>query len=436
MNQSARKKNGNGFALIGILLAVIVIGIVGTVVGYSLGQKKKEQPAKPSVAPSKQTPPESLVTQPPKEEKKPPSSHAAVYVKDSNIFLYSLNDKTETQITTDGSQLISYQRPLWLDEETFAFSKCVRTSSDGKTPYTCGLYIQKVGGTATELFKQTSQPNVNGYQTGAEISLFSFTHDQAKVAYWVTSYEKNKDFGQSQLKIFDIKSKNSEMVDSIDNHGGRGGGLDDSAALDFSPDDTHLLVVNTGLYPMQDKANDHGTLMVYDVSSKKRVWEQAGSWTTFGHWLDNTTILAKQYPAAGHGASQKLVKIDVGKNSADAVMEANGWYNLEPVGKDKAVFWKLNPKQGSGLLLYQIDLKTQETKELQSNVVNSKVLSDGTLLVRTLQPCSQKGEDVCGMDVYNGYTEEGLGIVDVASGQLNSLTIGTSKTAVFDADLF
>ena len=433
MDQTANNRNTRGFAVVGLLLAAIVIGIVGTVVGYSLGQRKKEQPVKPSLAPMKQPPPESQPTQPPKEEKKTSASHAILFVKDSNIFVYFLKDNTEKQITTDGSQLISYQRPQWLGEETFAFSKCIRTSSDGKTPYTCGLYSQKVsGGAATELFSQTSQANVNGYHSGAEISPFSFTHDRAKVAYWVTTYEKNKDFGESQLKIFDSKSKNSEIIDSIQNHGGRGGGLDDYAALEFSPDDTYILVGNTGVYPMQDKTNDHGTLMVFEVSTKKRVWEQPGFWTTFGHWLDNTTILAKQYPSSGHGPSQKLIKIDVSKNSSDMVMEANGWYNVEPVGKEKAVFWKLNPKQKEGVLFYQLTLATNETKEVKANIMSIKAWSDETVLVHTFKPCNP---DECEMDVYNGYKDDGLSIVNLASGQLTLLTIGPSKTAIFDVDV-
>lgn len=368
-------------------------------------------------------------------------SHKLLYVKNQNIYLMDTQSNTEKPLTSDGSNLVNYRLPLWITGSLLSFERCQHADQNNTQPYFCTVNTLDLTNNITEsLFSDQSKANVNGVQVGGDISLMSWSHDKNQLAFLAVNYTPQaKNFGLTELHVYNVSDKSDSLIFTHINTGGRGGSLDDDMSLHFSPDDSKILLNYTALYPGGSNTVDNGTLLVFDVGQKIVLWKMPATWTTFGRWLDNNSFIAKQFPnSPGNLKPGKsgLVSVDILQNKVTKITSADGLFNSDLSDKDNLISNVFNSESGTGIVLKKINLTTKSDVILKKNVEMVQIWPDGLIVVRTMTKCfngevknTEKFPE-CGMDMFNGFMFNGLGILDPKTGEVTTLNI--SVTDHFD----
>lgn len=417
-----------------LVLGIAMVFVLGVGFGYSLLQNRlspifKQVKLQPTVVivPS--------ATMEPREIAKMTTASELLYVRDNNIFKYSLADKKETQLTSDGGDFISYKQLSVASnpfdyaqdyKERFSVERCVRQDREGKQPYSCAILLFSGTATPVELVKRSSKANVNGYHVGGEFGPFAVS-SSAKLLAYVQTQEVDNTAATVEIHLYRLDNKNDEVLTAITTRlGGRGGSLDDEVSIHFSPDQTKIVVNLTTLYP-QFGANDQGTMFILDLITKKLIWKQDKQWTTFGRFLDNQTVVAKQQPDNGGQAS--LVTISTTSGMVTKIGNFAG-YAITPLNQSTILYFRDNSKSGKGMLLAQLDLTTNQTTVVKENVIPMGAVVAEAIAVRTMKPCTPEN---CGMDFYNGYQGMGVAILNLKNGMLTPLELTTVDWATLRA---
>ena len=397
--------------------------------------KKAAVPETIIIHPAESSPSATLTPPTPKPVAK---LSALLYVKDKNVFMYSLGDKMEKQLTQDGTDLIVYSQPKWAGENLVSFVRC-NNNSDPKVEYRCTLARQQInGGTPEELVSLTSKANANGFQVGGMILSYTWNSVKTTYAYIADIIDPSRPEPTEEkirVMLVNLKGKSEVLLEELPPALGRGGTLDDSRALEFSLDGKKLLVNDTSVYPLISGAADKGTLQVFNLDDSKSIWEQVTSWTAFAHWLDDTTIIAKQTNFTGKSVSPlpwNLVKIHLLQKTeaVEVLAEIPTWHGLELLGGEKVVFWSPADNTGKGIQLEELNLTSKAKSSLKDNLLPLTTLDEENILVGTMKTCAPN----CGMDVYNGVTQDGLGVYNINSGQLQTLAISGPNNLPYDFD--
>lgn len=427
---SPPRKGGGGKKFLIIFLILIILGVLVVVGYFVLNQTLLKRT---SVTVPESSPQASASAQAVPLTRSPD----LLYLKAGNVFRYSTATNTESQITNDGGPQVSYRLPKWFDENMISLIRCGDKSEDGKKAYICILLRQQIdGSTPVELAKLSSKPNENGFQEG-DIELYAWDKNKVQLAY-VTRETATGSAGLYKLHYQESSESAARVLKEIPAGGGRGGSLDDTTHLEFSPDGNRLLLNLTTLYPVSD--DDQGTLFVYDLPSKQQIWALPKTWTTFAHWLSGNIIIAKQQSTdeSASGGQWQLVRIDLTKAASDpkaaveSIVEVPTWFGIEPLSPDTLVFSELQESTGSGVLLSRMTLSTKAKKTLKENILKLEVVDEKTLLARSMKPCSPD----CGtFDFYNGVTDDQTGLFDVASSNFIPFKIATDSGQPFDFDI-
>lgn len=340
----------------------------------------------------------------------------SLYIRDSNIYWFDMEKSQEKQLTSDGGRLITYRQPLWGGEDEFSFIRCQREGEDDLGKNSCQIIRKSLDSATSEvLVSVSSQPNNSGYQEGGYISLHRVNRAKNVLAY--TSQigtPDTDDFGLSELHILTLTDKNDITLSTFDAGGGRGGILDDDSSLYFSPDGGKILLIDTGLYP-HFMGKDRGTMFVYDVSSGKLLWEKAQTWSTFGRWLDSDTVIVKQIDSSTDKPTIPIiVKINTANNTLEKIIDIDRDYGFEPIDGKSVVYYTVKSSPETGITIKKIDITSKAVTVVRDNLLKVKVLPDGRMIVRTMKACSNESEAeyICGIDLFNGYTEDALAIFD------------------------
>lgn len=342
-----------------------------------------------------------------------------VYLKDSNIYSYSMKDKKEVQLTSDAGEGVSYRMPKWVGgRNEISYIRCVTPIADGPVPTTCSIDVRNIEtGSVKTVVSRTSQKNEKGFYNGGSIMLYGWDPKGEKLAYLSDSYTSSE-YGSEDINLVNTKTNESSLLSTFKLGGGRGGGLDDDSDIAFSPDGSKFFLMNTGFYPGSlYVGNDDGTLMVYGVSSKGVLYKKNQTWSAFSHWVDNKYIIVRQQPYSKDfgGGTPIVAKIDTDSGQTEPIMTVgNNDVGFEPSGKEGMVFFTQNRPPLKGLTMKKLDLSTKNIDVIQENLYPFKALGEGKVLVRTMVACSdgENTETMCGMDVYNGFIQDKFGIWD------------------------
>lgn len=408
-----------------LVLGMASVFIIGVGIGYYLLQNR----VSPILKKSKPHPTVILIpsetSSKPTEIIKTNRASELIYIRNNNIYKYSLVDKKETPLTSDGGDFISYKQLAANVNQNFSVERCVRQDREGKQPYSCAIALY-TSGTATpvELVKRSSKANVNGYHVGGEFGPFAVSRDGMLLVY-VQTQEVDATKSAVEIHLRRLAAKNDEILTTISvGTGGRGGSLNDEVGIFFSPDQTKIILNLTTLYP-QFGSEDQGTMFIFDLPTKKLIWKQANQWTTFGRFLSNQTVVAKQQPDNGDQAS--LVTIDVTSGAVTALGNFAG-YAIMPLNKDMILYFRDQAESGQGMVLEQLDLTTNKKTIVKEGVIPMGSVVADSLAVRTMKPCDPE----CGMDLYNGYETDGVAVLNIENGTINPISF---SSAVFDLSL-
>ncbi len=416
-----KSKKGSGKLFLVIFLILLIIVSLGAAGYFYFYMQQPTVTSEPEVSPvaSSSVKPTTLV------------KGKLLYVRNNNVFSYNLSSNQETQLTQDGSEVNTYRLPKWVDDNRMSLVRCGDKSADGKSPYTCYLYTQQLtGNTPVEIASVSSQPNTSGIHLG-DIKTYAWDSKKKQVAYLIDEYtDKNtvtKLYYKSDASISATVLKEFAMT------GGRGGSPDDSVYLEFSPDGEKLLLNFTWIYPSSPD-RDEGTLFVFDLPSKQLVWKMANTWTSNAHFLSGHILFAKQQSTATESAGipSQAVWIDLIKFSIDPkdgitkIAETPSWYGFEPLNKEMAVFYSVATESGKGVALEELNLTTKSKKLLKEQLLPVKVIDETSLVVWTMKKCSENGpEESCGMDIYNGYLTDGIGVFDTDAKSVRNLSLAS-----------
>lgn len=350
------------------------------------------------------------------------TSYDLVYLKGSNVYMYSTKDKKETQITNDGGggvDAISYRLPRWVgDTNNISYVRCLSSSSPENIPSSCTLILQDMAtGAVQNLITVTQKKNEDGKYWGGFMGLYGWDPKGEKVVY-LSDSPTPSEFGISDLSLYERKTGQSSLLSSYKMGGGRGGSLEDSSGIEFSPDGTKVFLLSTGFYPgTQYSGDDHGTLIVFDVFTKKLVYEKQKTWSTFASWENSSSILVRQnsYTSEAGGKTPALVRIDTvtGKETPIIAVSKND-YGFWPYGTNEVLFFTISSTPKKGITLNKLNLATKAITPIQDNLYVEKGLGS-YVLVRTMSTCGPQEARlvyVCEIDMYNGYIFDQFGIWD------------------------
>lgn len=423
------QSNINKFLILIIVLLVLLLGAVVFLLFFLMNGKGEISDTNGKLPKAFET-----LTQPvPEARKEKNTEHEWVYIKEGNIYIYS--SAGEQQITTDGSKLITYQDPKWINKKTgISYVKCKRESDDGTKQYYCSIIKKTLSGSEETVIQRTSKPNSNGTQIGAEFNNFQWNHKGDKIVYSAETITStaDRDFGTREFRIYDTVKKTDAVLAPFKLIGGRGGMLDDDGSFIFSDDDSKVILTDTGLYPGSEM--DRGTLFVFDTASQKLLYEKSKTLSTFANWIDSNTIVLKQRAMESSESKGDLVKIDLGTDTSTKIADADGFF-YKKLNDNALIFLTMNPKSGEGVVLNKLNLDTKTVSKLKGNLQPLKVLNDTKIAVRIMKRCNSAPdatENICGMDIFNGYIGAGYGIYDLTNGDVVDLPISSTDIYYID----
>lgn len=261
-----------GFAMKKVLVVgvvFIVILIIGIVTVLALSAQRSNQTTDPT--PTGSTEPTPTVQ--PTSDIAPGTTYIA-YIRDNNIWLVDTRGTQHQQLTENTSQSVRYQQLRWLDTDTISYVKCTAT---------CGIYSLAL---ATKQ-ETTLVPETLGYTA---IYGYDVQEDDQQVAYTYLTPDNTKLFimllkDDVPTPVKEVPFRTSTPTALID--------LNQQALVRFSPDGTHLMVINTDTQPNAQQVPH--TLWVFNVDTGTEIFAigRQNTLVTFGTWLDDQTLLFK-----------------------------------------------------------------------------------------------------------------------------------------------
>lgn len=422
---------------LGLTLILILLAFVGGGVGvYMYTQKNVILPV-PVASPLENTSPSARPII---------KNYQFLYIRDGNVYVYDRGTMEEQQVTNDGTNYSNYRKPQWVDEKTVAFVYC-ENYQDPATQYSCGIYTQTLDSAEKkELIKLTSKRNDYGTFLGADIYAFRFSTDGRKLAYLSYEYGSTSDSQEKdvKLKLLDITSNKTTLLDEYYPTAGRGGSLDDETSVYFSPSGNKLVATVTIVYPSIKE--NQGTMFVYDTLNGSLIWFQAKTMSTFGRFLDENTLIAKQEVGGDFKTrgTAYFVTIDLSKNTDNPastvkqVANAQGRYGIHLANNQEFAYFVIDETQGEGLKVARFSLTDSSETDIISQYLPIARVGESHLLVVKLRPCQLAAGDAeseCGMDIYNGYIPDSrFGLLELSDGSFEEFK--TTIGPILEADVY
>ncbi|MBP8979002.1 hypothetical protein KBG23_00780 [Candidatus Dojkabacteria bacterium] len=201
--------------------------------------------------------------------KKPKTLDKLFYVKDSNIFSYDITTKEIKKLTSYPENSANIGISNVIDEKQIGFTRCLTVEGD----YGCALFTLNTDTLKVEERKKLGKSEHSQGATFATETKFAYAFFKGNK--WSLVYENN-----GVVKILEDITMTEEF--------GRGGFVEDSSKVAFSPDQKYLLQISTA----SPRAIMDPTVHVYDLSNdKKDVIDNA----TQPQWMDSNLIVYRSY---------------------------------------------------------------------------------------------------------------------------------------------
>ena len=201
--------------------------------------------------------------------KKTKALNKLFYVKDGNIFSYDITTKENKKLTSYSENSANIGISNVIDEKLIGFTRCLTIEGD----YGCALLTLNTDTMKVEERKKLGKSEHSSGATFATATKFAYTFFDGNK--WSLVYENN-----GVVKKLEDITMTGEF--------GRGGFVEDSSKVAFSPDKKYLLQISTA----SPRAIMDPTVHVYDLSNdKKDVIENA----TQPQWMDSELIVYRSY---------------------------------------------------------------------------------------------------------------------------------------------
>lgn len=321
-------------------------------------------------------------------------------VRGTNIVALNLNGEAPVQLTnypesppvpSDDSAAIGRIENLHvIDRKTLGFSRCVTvTDNFGCTIHTLNLVDNSV---STILALEPAQnllsldiasPYRYGYLIQTDTNWQLVVHDREKVRIL-------EDLSSTQF--------------------GRGGFVEDSDVLSFSPDATYLMQISTS--SPRDPADFN--IYVYNVSGKtKTVISEA----TQPVWFNNHTIAYRKYQNGIGGDGLWMYDVTSQKNEKVQGVEKDAYRPQVLPGKPVILYERYPAKQTMAFTL-----QTNSNELIAASTVFPVWIDDTTIAATVIQSCAPT-DDSCGI---SDYLEKAVGIYTLPAktktGELTAVT--------------
>lgn len=146
-----------------------------------------------------------------------------LYIKDDNIWVINPDGTNKIQLTTDGVLgTITYRALAWREPGVISFSRCAGS---------CKIYTR-------DLATAVDTEILEGIPFTQSFDAIEWSHDGSTLGYIFT-----KGDGSKEASLWTVGG--TIVLESYAPPPGRGGHYDDGMEMEFSPDDSRVLVLNT-----------------------------------------------------------------------------------------------------------------------------------------------------------------------------------------------
>jgi hypothetical protein len=365
------------FFILGIALTVLVIGLVFVVLRLS----KVKIPGGPLKGPTPE--PTSLISTPiPKIESQ--TKNKIFFVENKNVFVIEKTGENKVRITNFPETDFGHPQSLQvIDDEYLGFYKCDTETGN----FNCGIYqVSVVSKQPEKLIKE--DPDKLMLQLGwFDKKTFAYTVESSQTGVW---------------SIFLYKDENKTTIEEIPAAVyGRGGFVEDSSKISFSPDGSKILQIATSNPRSPMDFNVH----VYDLEGNELAKIDN---STQPAWLDDKNIIFRR---SGEGLYFFDLSTKIEKKIEGASDNA-----LEPKvldGKSMIVYWV---NEGNGQV-WLLDIASNKNEKLLDDASDPLWISEEEILVSENKACP----DCMGRT----FSTTSVSVLNIKT---------KSKTKLFDAD--
>lgn len=265
----------------------------------------------------------------------------ALFIDNGNI-AWLKKDGSITKLTTlsKGTELTAnsptYESPFFVDGSSWGVRKCTITPEGD---FTCGLYQFDMNSKLTATFNEKKGKKGESITSYMPIGI---SNNGNLVAFVASVSKTDLSSAIAEVHVFDRTVNKDTLVLSVEckDFGGRGGGLDDSVRLQFSPSSDKLLYINT--INDQCRTGDLETIYVFDLKTNAILYSSGKDKTTRysqAAWLDNGSFYYKD-----HGKILVILSYDLAKKeSLVQITETGPWYSFLSFGA-KAIY-EIQPEE-------------------------------------------------------------------------------------------
>lgn len=276
--------------------------------------------------------PEKVIPAPTPKEEKSLTKRAIFYVKGKNIFMTDRFGKNKVQITDHPETDVGRPQNLQvIDDNYIGYYKCDTVPGD----FDCRVYRANVALRQTRLILRENKETLM-LQTGwYDKDTFAYTISGKLAEHWLIYLYRN---GEKAL----IKEIKGELY-------GRGGFIEDSGKLSFSPDGTKILHI----YTSSPRSPMDFNVYIFDTDGNALAEVENA---TQPAWLDDRTIVFRRYPGGGLYS----LGVDTKKENKLSGISDNAYNPKVLPGTQKIVYWV---NEGNGQV-WMADLATGTNEKL------------------------------------------------------------------------
>lgn len=334
-----------------------------------------------------QTPPEGTPT----EKTETPTVSQAVgivtnkifYSKDNNIFSYDAKTKETVKWTNyaknkssspaydeTGKQIpnIEIRDITVIDENTIGFGKCGVVTGD----FGCGLYTLELRTKAISEKKKLDKE---------DLLLNAGWLNESKFAYLIHT---KKNDGRWQFYLVQ-DGVNKKLIDLSTESYGRGGFIEDSEKIEFSPNGDRFFFISTA--PPQSDNFIAFAVHGYDSFSGQEIFTIQNA--TMPVWLNNQKVIFRKYYSKDNNQNGVYI-YDLTTREEKRIEEISAdSYHPSVTPEGKIVFWSNGDKN-----LWIYNLESRERKLLINKAISGFWVTPTKVVYEEIEPCN--GREGCG----------------------------------------
>jgi dipeptidyl aminopeptidase/acylaminoacyl peptidase len=366
--------------LLWILVGFVVLILVGVGVWYLL----RNQTETPFKTPQKKT--TSAATPEVKKERT-----KVAYTDGGDIWVLDVETKQKMQITSDGEEHNYNSDPVFVDEDSFTHLKC--TSSK------CELWQVDMTGNkfTTKQLKKLGSNTIRSYDISGDLKQLAYLEGQGG--------EVNK------LHLFSFQSKKDEVIHETST-AARGISSDDSAYVQFSPDGSKVLSVNTFL--MSTGEENNAKIVIFNINGSKLA-SLSGSITEPVWGQISKSIIYRD-------VSEGIFSYDITTKKKEKLSSETDWSGLsisedgKKLAFNKGFSHNETANSGSEVRVYNLD--TEKQTLIADSLVYPQWVNDNYIVSQKLRKCKPTDENTgCLFSLDNYLFTDILVVVNVDSGE-------------------